>query len=109
MGKCCHLVVSSRHAGHTLAVHETQNEYNVTIIIIIIINMVKRCLPPPPYLRQLLADSLIVLSTSGVEPDGAARVHLAERHLLRRGAMKRLDEKKKKHNKKNIHQAGRAE
>lgn len=43
------------------------------------------------YLRQLLADPLVVLSTSGVEADGAARVHLAERHFLWRGAVVRLE------------------
>lgn len=37
---------------------------------------------PPPYLRQLLSDSLIVFNTSGVETYGAAWIHFAERHLL---------------------------
>lgn len=41
----------------------------------------------PSYLRQLLSDPLIVLRTSGVEAYGAAGVHLAERHLLWRGAV----------------------
>lgn len=34
-------------------------------------------------LRQLLPDSFKVLSTPGIETNGAAWVHLAERHLLR--------------------------
>lgn len=41
----------------------------------------------PSYLRQLLSDPLIVVHASRVEADGAARVHLAERHLLWRGAV----------------------
>lgn len=39
------------------------------------------------YLGQLLSDPLKVLRAPRVEADGAARVHLAERHLLRRGAV----------------------
>lgn len=45
------------------------------------------------YLSQLLFDSLKVLCASRVKTKGAARVHLGERHLLWRGAMKRLDRK----------------
>lgn len=54
------------------------------------------------HLRQLLTDPLVVLNTSGIETNGTARVHLAERHLLWRGAMIRLD-RDKIH--ENIHQA----
>lgn len=46
------------------------------------------------HLRQLLTDPLVVLNTSGVETNGTARVHLAERHLLWRGAMIRLDKER---------------
>lgn len=41
------------------------------------------CFVDISHLRQLLADSLKVFDTSGVETYGAAWVHLAERHLLR--------------------------
>lgn len=43
------------------------------------------------YLGQLQSDPLKVLRAPGVEADGAAGVHLAERHLLRRGAVIGLD------------------
>lgn len=45
------------------------------------------------YLSQLLLDSLKVLGTPRVKTKSAAWVHLGERHLLRRRAMKRLDRK----------------
>lgn len=56
------------------------------------------------HLRQLLADSLIILDASRVETYGAAWVHLAERHLLWWGAMIWLD-KKRQNTSENIHQA----
>lgn len=45
------------------------------------------------YLSQLLFDSLKVLGTPRVKTKSAAWVHLGERHLLWRRAMKRLDRK----------------
>lgn len=45
------------------------------------------------YLSQLLFDSLKVLGTLRVKTKSAAWVHLGERHLLWRRAMKRLDGK----------------
>lgn len=46
------------------------------------------------YLGQLLSDPLKVLRAPGVEADGAAGVHLAERHLLWRGAVIGLDRRR---------------
>lgn len=52
---------------------------------------------PLTHLSQLRADSVVLLHSSGVEPDGAAGIHFVERHLLWRWAMVGLVHKRQHH------------
>lgn len=73
--KCCHLLViciaAAKGARPILMMIRNDASFS----------------PLCAHLGQLCADFVVVLHTSGVETNGAAGIHFAERHLFRRWAM----------------------